>query len=177
MYAKVLVVRCSGYGPDEAASAVVETIAGAVAEGARSIANVSVGTLEGLRPEDLRYFDATIFVTQSRLGNLPLRAREFCSEMISAGEYGEFSGRLVSIFPVQIWGRRDLTPLGMAYSAFLQCGMMMVGWQSSRPECFDTSEPSDTARLLAGVVEEARSHGRYVADMCLALAAEKGRRI
>jgi NAD(P)H dehydrogenase (quinone) len=161
---RLLVLYCPVYGRDEAANAVVETAARAVAEGAGSRADVeavirrlsSAAGAPDAAPEELRAFDAVIFVMQTRHGNIPVQMEDFCRQMTAVGQHGELQGKLVSMFPAQISGTWGWSSLRSALSIFLARGMLVVGWRSS-------PAPDDPDSLIAHALAEARSHGSYVA--------------
>ena len=154
--AKVLVVYYSMYGH-------VETMAKAVAEGARSVAGteVTIKRVADLVPEEvarkagaktdqaapiatvdeLPGYDAIIFGTPTRFGNMCAQMRNFLDQTGGLWFGGKLVGKVASVFTstaTQHGGQE--TTITSFHSTLLHQGMIIVGVPYSCPELMNMGE-------------------------------------
>lgn len=199
--AKILVVYYSMYGH-------VETMAGAVAEGAREVdgVEVTVKRVADLVPEEkakaagakldqaapiadpkeLADYDAIIFGTPTRFGNMAAQMRNFLDQTGSLWMKGALVGKVGSVFvstATQHGGQE--TTITSFHTTLLHHGMIIVGVPYA---CADLTHMADTiggspygAGTLAGPdgsrqpneveLRIARYQGRHVAQIAKKLTA------
>jgi NAD(P)H dehydrogenase (quinone) len=197
---KILVVYYSSYGH-------VETMAEAVAEGAREVAGAAVALkrVAELMPEDvalkagvkldqkapiaapgeLADYDAVIFGTPTRFGNMAAQMRNFLDQTGPLWVKGALVGKLGSVFTstaTQHGGQE--TTITSFHSTLLHQGMIIVGLPYSCPELVTMTETIGGspygAATLAGPdgsrkpseieLRMARFQGRHVAEIAAKLA-------
>jgi len=154
--AKILVLYYSSYGH-------VETMANAIAKGAGAVANttVSIKRVPELMPEEaakeaymkldqaapiaspneLGDFDAIIFGTPTRFGNMAAQMRNFLDQTGGLWQSGALVGKVGSVFAstaTQHGGQE--TTLTSFHTTLLHHGMAVVGVPYGIPEMFDTTE-------------------------------------
>jgi NAD(P)H dehydrogenase (quinone) len=199
---KVLVLYYSSYGH-------IETMAGAVAEGARSAgAEVTVKRVPELVPDDvarksgykvdqaapvatvseLPEYDAIIFGTPTRYGNMAAQMKNFIDQTGSLWVQGKLVGKVGSVFTStgsQHGGQETtiftfLAPLlhlgfvivGLPYSFQGQMGVTEV--MGNSPYGASTIAGGDGRRQPSPIeLEGARYQGRHVAEIAGKLAAPK----
>jgi len=198
---KVLVLYYSTYGH-------VETMARAVAEGARSVAGteVTVKRVPELMPEDvarkagakldqgapiakpaeLADYDAVIFGTPTRFGNMAAQMRNFLDQTGSLWTSGALVGKLGSVFAstaTQHGGQE--TTITSFHTTLFHLGFIVVGVPYScqgltnmdeisggTPYGATTLAKADGSRQpSANELEIARFQGRHVAEIAAKLAA------
>jgi len=198
---KVLVLYYSTYGH-------VETMARAVAEGARSVAGteVTVKRVPELMPEDvarkagakldqeapiakpaeLADYDAVIFGTPTRFGNMAAQMRNFLDQTGSLWTSGALVGKLGSVFAstaTQHGGQE--TTITSFHTTLFHLGFIVVGVPYScqgltsmdeitggTPYGATTIAKADGSRQpSANELEIARFQGRHVAEIAAKLAA------
>jgi NAD(P)H dehydrogenase (quinone) len=152
---KILVLYYSTYGH-------VETLAGAVAEGARSIegAQVTVKRVPELMPEEvakqygakldqaaqiavpseLAEYDAIIFGTPTRFGNMAAQMRNFLDQTGQLWMKGALVGKVASVFVSTGTGGGNESTILTFIPTLLHQGMIYVGLPYSCPELADISE-------------------------------------
>ncbi len=199
--AKVLVLYYSSYGH-------VERMAEAVAEGARSVpgTEVTVKRVPELvpeevarqagfkldqpapvaKPEELADYDAVIFGTPTRFGNMAAQMRNFLDQTGALWQSGALVGKIGSVFvstATQHGGQE--TTITSFHTTLLHHGMIIVGVPYAVPELLDISEVSGGspygASTIAGgdgsrqpseaELKIARFQGRRVAELAAKLAA------
>jgi len=199
--AKVLVLYYSSYGH-------VETMAGAVADGARSVAGTQVdikrvpelvpddvAAKSGLKvdqaapiaePDDLAEYDAVIFGTPTRFGNMAAQMRNFLDRTGGLWAKGKLIGKIGSVFAstaTQHGGQE--TTLTSFHTTLLHHGMVIVGLPYSAagqstldeisggsPYGATTIAASDGSRQPSeNELDLARFQGRHVAEIAVRLAA------
>ncbi len=192
---KVLVVYYSLYGH-------VETMAGAIAQGAREIpdARVTVKRVPELIPEErareagakldqaapvadpaeLADYDAILFGTPTRFGNMAAQMRNFLDQTGGLWMSGALIGKVGGVFAstaTQHGGQE--TTLTSFHTTLLHHGMVIVGVPYSCPGLLDTSAvsggtPYGATTLAAGdgsrtpsenELAIARFQGRHVAEI------------
>lgn len=152
---KLLVLYYSMYGH-------IETLAGAVAEGARSVegVEVTVKRVADLMPEEvarkhgakldqsapvaspkeLADYDAIIFGTPTRFGNMAAQMRNFLDQTGSLWVEGKLIGKVASVFASTGTGGGNETTILTFIPTLLHHGMIYVGLPYSCPELTDISE-------------------------------------
>jgi NAD(P)H dehydrogenase (quinone) len=198
--AKILVVYYSAYGH-------VETMAEAVAEGARQVAGTTV-TLKrvaelvpeevarksGMKldqkapvadPQELADYDAIIFGTPTRFGNMAAQMRNFLDQTGGHWMNGSLVGKIGSVFAstaTQHGGQE--TTITSFHNTLLHHGMIIVGLPYSCQNLLIMSEITGGspygAATLAGAdgsrkpseneLGMARFQGRHVAEIAAKLA-------
>ena len=199
--AKILVLYYSSYGH-------VETMAGAIAEGAGSVggADVTVKRVPETMPEEaarqahvkleqdapiadpseLGDYDAVIFGTPTRFGNMAGQMRTFLDQTGSLWQSGALVGKIGSVFAstaTQHGGQE--TTLTSFHTTLLHQGMVIVGVPYALPEMFDTTTVNGGtpygATCIAGgdgsrqpseaELKIARYQGKHVAELATKLSA------
>ena len=198
---KVLVLYYSSYGH-------IETMAKAVAEGAKGVegADVTIKRVPELMPEDvaknagikldqeapvatpqeLADYDAIIFGTPTRFGNMASQMRNFLDQTGGLWAEGKLIGKVGSVFAstaTQHGGQE--TTLTTFHITLLHQGMVIVGLPYSAKEQMDMSEivggsPYGATTLAGGdgsrqpsekELTMARFQGRHVTEIAAKLAA------
>lgn len=153
--AKILVLYYSTYGH-------VETMAGAIAEGARSVANVEVTVKRvpetmppdvarkaGAKmdqaapvadPKELGDYDAILFGTPTRFGNMAAQMRNFLDQTGSLWVKGALVGKVASVFASTGTGGGNESTILTFIPTLLHHGMIYVGLPYACPELTDLSE-------------------------------------
>jgi NAD(P)H dehydrogenase (quinone) len=198
--AKILVVYYSAYGH-------VETMAEAVAEGARQVAGAAV-TLKrvpelvpeevarksGMKleqkapiasPQELADYDAIIFGTPTRFGNMAAQMRNFLDQTGSHWMKGSLIGKVGSVFAstaTQHGGQE--TTITSFHNTLLHQGMIIVGLPYSCQNLLTMSEitggspygaatlagPDGSRKPSENELTMARFQGRHVAEIAVKLA-------
>jgi NAD(P)H dehydrogenase (quinone) len=198
---KILVLYYSMYGH-------IETMAGAVAEGAKSVAGAEV-TLKrvpeimsdevakrvGVKmdqaapiatPAELSEYDAILFGTPTRFGNMAAQMRNFLDQTGGLWAKGALIGKVGSVFTstgTQHGGQE--TTITSFHSTLLHHGMVIVGVPYSCQELSNMNEITGGSPYGAGTLAGgdgsrqpsanelaiARFQGRHVAEIAAKLAA------
>lgn len=197
---KVLVLYYSTYGHGE-------VMANAVAEGAKSVegAQVTVKRVPELMPaevaeqmgakldqaaqiadpSELADYDAIIFGTPTRFGNMAAQMRNFLDQTGGLWQEGKLIGKVGSVFvstATQHGGQE--TTITSFHTTLLHHGMVIVGVPYAIPEMFNTSEmsggsPYGATTIAAGdgsrmpskdELTIARFQGKHVAETAAKLA-------
>ncbi|MEQ8380452.1 NAD(P)H:quinone oxidoreductase [Parvibaculum sp.] len=198
---KILVLYHSSYGH-------IETLAKAVAEGAASQANTDVALKRvpetmpeeamknaGMKldqqapvatPQELGDYDAVIFGTPTRFGNMSGQMRIFLDQTGGLWQKGALAGKPGSVFTSTGTGAGNETTITSFHSTLLHHGMVVVGLPYSvGTELFDVSEvrggtPYGASTLAGGdgsrqpsekELSLARKQGAHVAAIAGKLAA------
>lgn len=195
---KTLVLYYSMYGH-------VETLAHTVAEGAREVQGmqVDVKRVPELMPEDvareagakldqkapvaepgdLTQYDAIIFGTPTRYGNMCGQMRNFLDQTGRYWMNGDFIGKVGSAFTSTGSGGGNETTITSVWHTLAHLGMVIVGLPYAIPELMDLSVVKGGgpygAATIAGPEGErqpveqelamARFQGRHVADIAARL--------
>lgn len=198
---KVLVLYYSSYGH-------IETMAHAIADGSRGIpgTDVSIKRVPELVPEsvarqagmklaqaaavasveELPDYDAIIFGTPTRFGNMAAQMRNFLDQTGGLWQRGALIGKLGSVFcstATQHGGQE--TTLTSFHSTLLHHGMLIVGLPYNSPEMFVMDEvtggspygattlasPDGSRRPSANELAIGRIQGAHVAKLAARLAA------
>ena len=196
---KLLVLYYSMYGH-------IETMANAVAEGAREAgAEVTVKRVPELMPEDraraagakldqaaaiaepaeLADYDAVIFGTPTRFGNMAAQMRNFLDQTGKLWMEGKLVGKVGSVFTSTGTGGGNETTVSSFHTTLFHHGMVVVGLPYAAPELTDISEARGGSPLGAATIAGAdgsrqpsekelslaRFQGRHVAQIAAKLAA------
>ncbi|MBE2179224.1 MAG: NAD(P)H:quinone oxidoreductase [Chthoniobacterales bacterium] len=191
---KLLVLYYSMYGH-------IETMAGAVAEGARSVEGVEV-TVKRVpetipedvakkhgakldqaapvaQPSELADYDAIIFGTPTRFGNMAAQMRNFLDQTGGLWVKGALVGKVGSVFTSTGTGGGNESTIMSFVNTLMHHGLIYVGLPYSCPEITDISEPRGGspwgAGTLAGAdgsrqpsaneLAQARFQGKHVAEI------------
>jgi NAD(P)H dehydrogenase (quinone) len=204
--AKILVLYYSAYGH-------VEQMAQAVAEGARSVAGaeVTVKRVPELVPEDvarkagmkldqqapvatvqeLAGYDAIIFGTPTRFGNMTAQMRNFLDQTGSLWVQGALVGKVASVFAstaTQHGGQE--TTITSFHHTLMHQGMIIVGLPYSFAGLTNMKEitggtpygattmagPDGSRQPTANELDGARFQGRHVAEIAARLEEGAGER-
>ena len=197
--AKILVLYYSMYGH-------VETLAGAVAEGARSVdgAEVTVKRVpETLSPESARQYgakldqaapvatpaeltdyDAILFGTPTRFGNMAAQMRTFLDQTGGIWAKGGLIGKVGSVFASTGTGGGNESTIMSFVNTLMHHGMIYVGLPYACPELAEIGELKGGspwgAATIAGAdgsrqpsareLAQARFQGQHVARIAAKLA-------
>jgi NAD(P)H dehydrogenase (quinone) len=198
---KILVLYHSSYGH-------IETLAKTVAEGAASQADTDVALKRvpetmpeeamknaGMKldqqapvatPQELGDYDAVIFGTPTRFGNMSGQMRVFLDQTGGLWQKGALAGKVGSVFTSTGTGAGNETTITSFHSTLLHHGMVIVGLPYSvGTELFDISEvrggtPYGASTLAGGdgsrqpsekELSLARKQGAHVAAIAGKLAA------
>jgi NAD(P)H dehydrogenase (quinone) len=179
----------------------VETMSDAVAAGARSIDGMKVTTKrvpellseEAARqagakpdqpapiasPEELDQYDAIIFGTPTRFGNMAAQMRNFLDQTGSLWMKGALIGRVASVFTSTGTGGGNESTILTFIPTLLHHGFVVVGLPYSCPQLTDISEfrggspygagtvagPDGSRKPTVNELEQARFQGRHVAEI------------
>lgn len=197
---KILVLYYSTYGH-------VETLANAIAEGARSVAGTEVivkRVPETMPPEaakqcgakldqaapvadpkEIGGYDAIIFGTPTRFGNMAAQMRNFLDQTGSLWVQGALVGKVGSVFTSTGTGGGNESTIMSFVNTLMHHGMVYVGLPYACPVLSDISEVKGGspwgAATIAGAdgsrqpsakeLEQARFQGRHVATIANKLSA------
>ena len=196
---KILVLYYSTYGH-------IETMAGAIAEGARSVAGAEVTVkrvpetmppdvaakagakldqaAEVATPGELGDYDAIIFGTPTRFGNMAAQMRNFLDQTGGLWMKGALVGKVGSVFASTGTGGGNESTILTFIPTLLHHGMIYVGLPYAAPELTDISEVRGGspygAATIAGPdgsrtpsekeLSLARFQGKHVAEIAAKIA-------
>jgi len=196
---KILVLYYSTYGH-------VETMANAVAEGAREVPGAEVtvkrvpetmdaATLERIgakteqdapvaEPDELEQYDAILFGTPTRFGNMAGQMRNFLDRTGQLWLAGKLIGKVASVFTSTGTGGGNETTILTFIPTLLHQGMVVVGLPYACQELLDISQQRGGSPYGAGTIAgvdgsrrpndnelaQARFQGRHVAEIAGKLA-------
>jgi NAD(P)H dehydrogenase (quinone) len=188
---KILVLYYSTYGH-------VETLANKVAEGARSVtgAEVSVKRVAELMPPEvaqkfgakldqaaplaspaeLADYDAIIFGTPTRFGNMAAQMRNFLDQTGGLWMKGALIGKVGSVFTSTGTGGGNESTILTFIPTLLHHGMVFVGLPYSNPELSDISEVRGGSPYGAGTIAGADG-SRQPSAKELSLARAQGKHV
>jgi NAD(P)H dehydrogenase (quinone) len=188
---KLLVLYYSTYGH-------IETMAGAIAEGARSVegVEVTVKRVPELMPEEVakKYgakldqaapvadpkelgdYDAIIFGTPTRFGNMAAQMRNFLDQTGSLWMKGVLVGKVASVFTSTGTGGGNESTILTFIPTLLHHGMIYAGLPYSCPELADISELKGGSPYGAGTIAGADG-SRQPSAKELAMARFQGRHV
>ena len=164
---KVLVLYYSSYGH-------VETMASYVAEGARDVEGVSVdvrrvpelmppavASQAGIKLEqaaplatvgELVDYDAIIFGTPTRFGNMAAQMRNFLDQTGGLWAAGQLVGKVGSVFTSTGTGGGNETTIQSFHTTLFHHGMVVVGLPYGIPQTTDISEVRGGSPLGAACI-------------------------
>jgi len=188
---KLLVLYYSTYGH-------VETLAGSVAEGARSVEGVEVTVKRvpelmseevakqyGAKldqaapvasPKELGDYDAIIFGTPTRFGNMAAQMRNFLDQTGSLWMKGTLVGKVASVFASTGTGGGNETTILTFIPTLLHHGMIYAGLPYTCPELADISEVRGGSPYGAATIAGADG-SRHPSAKELAMARFQGRHV
>jgi NAD(P)H dehydrogenase (quinone) len=191
---RILICYYSMYGH-------VETLAGAIAEGARSVDGVEVVIKRvpelmstemakkfGAKvdqaaplatPQELGDYDAIIFGTPTRFGNMAAQMRNFLDQTGGLWGKGALVGKVGSVFASTGTGGGNESTIISFVTTLMHHGMIYVGLPYACPELADTSEvkggspwgaatiagPDGSRQPSTKELAQARYQGRHVASI------------
>jgi NAD(P)H dehydrogenase (quinone) len=191
---KVLVLYYSMYGH-------VESLAGAIAEGTREVSGVETvikrvpelmspeaAKKHGVKldqaapladPKELGDYDAIIFGTPTRFGNMTAQMRNFLDQTGSLWVKGALVGKVAGVFTSTGTGGGNESTIMSFVPTLVHHGMIFVGLPYACPELADTSEVkggspwgaatiagSDGSRTpSAKELAQARFQGKHIAQI------------
>ena len=197
---KLLVLYYSMYGH-------VETMAQAIAEGARQVEGMEVTVKRvpelmspevaakyGAKldqaapiadPKELGNYDAIIFGTPTRFGNMAAQMRNFFDQTGSLWAKGTLVGKVASVFTSTGTGGGNESTIISFIPTLMHHGMIYVGLPYACPELADVSEvkggspwgaatiagPDGSRTPTAKELAQARFQGRHVASIAKKVAA------
>lgn len=188
---KVLVLYYSMYGH-------VESMANAVAKGAGSVDGVDV-TIKRVPeimsdeiarnagakteqdapvadPKELDQYDAIIFGTPTRFGNMAAQMRNFLDQTGSLWMEGALVGKLGSVFTSTGTGGGNETTIQSFHTTLFHHGMIVVGLPYSCQDLLDISQAKGGSPLGAGML--AGSDGsRQASEIELSMAQFQGKHV
>lgn len=188
---KLLVLYYSTYGH-------IETMANAVAEGARSVDGVEV-TLKRVpetmppdvaakagakldqsapvaTPAELADYDAIIFGTPTRFGNMAAQIRNFLDQTGGLWMQGALIGKVGSVFTSTGTGGGNESTILTTIPTLLHHGMIYVGLPYSAPELTDISEVRGGSPYGAATIAGADG-SRQPSEKELSLARFQGKHV
>lgn len=163
----ILVLYYSTYGH-------IETMANAIAEGAREVPGVQVSVKrvpELMPPEvaksagakldqaagiaapaELESYDSIIFGTPTRFGNMASQMRNFLDQTGGLWAQGKLIGKIGSVFTSTGTGGGNETTVQSFHTTLLHHGMIVVGLPYSCAELTDTTEVKGGSPLGAACI-------------------------
>lgn len=187
---KVLVLYYSSYGH-------IETMANEVAEGARSAgAEVDIKRVPELmpeevaekagikldqeapiaKPEELENYDAVIFGSPTRFGNMASQMRNFLDMTGGLWAEGKLVGKVGSVFTSTGTGGGNETTVQSFHTTLFHHGFVVVGLPYSCPELADVSEVKGGSPLGAGTIAGADG-SRQPSQKEIAMARYQGKHV
>jgi NAD(P)H dehydrogenase (quinone) len=188
---KILVLYYSMYGH-------IETMAGAVAEGAKSVAGAEVTVKRvpeimsdevakrvGVKmdqaapiatPAELTEYDAIIFGTPTRFGNMAAQMRNFLDQTGKIWVAGGLIGKVASVFTSTGTGGGNETTILTFIPTLLHHGMIVVGLPYSCKELNDLSEVKGGSPYGAATIAGADG-SRQPTEKELAMARFQGKHV
>ena len=188
---KILVLYYSSYGH-------IETMAGAVAAGAKSVdgVDVVVKRVPELMPEDaaksagikleqdaplaepaeLADYDAIIFGTPTRFGNMAAQMRNFLDQTGGLWFEGKLIGKVGSVFTSTGTGGGNETTLQSFHTTLFHHGMVVVGLPYAATELTDITEVKGGSPLGSACIAGADG-SRQPSEKELSMATFQGKHV
>ncbi len=188
---KILVLYYSSYGH-------IETMASAVAEGARQVSGTEVvikrvpelmpeevARNAGIkldqpapvaRPGELTDYDAIIFGTPTRFGNMASQMRNFLDQTGGMWMKGGLVGKAASVFTSTGTGGGNETTITSFWNTLAHHGMVIVGLPYTCEDVADISEVKGGSPYGAGTIAGADG-SRQPTDKELGMARFQGRHV
>jgi NAD(P)H dehydrogenase (quinone) len=176
----------------------IEKLASAVADGARQVPNaqVAIARVPELMPreiaekagakldqaapiatvDELAQYDAIIFGTPTRFGNMASQMRNFLDQTGGLWAKGGLVGKVGSVFVSTGSGGGNETTIASFHTTLLHHGMVVVGLPYTAPGLNDTAEVKGGSPLGAGTI--AGPGGvRKPSDLEISLARFQGQHV
>ncbi len=188
---KILILYYSMYGH-------IETMAKAVAKGASSVEGVEVivkrvpelMSEEAARkagakldqdapiaePKELGQYDAIIFGTPTRFGNMASQMRNFLDQTGSLWMEGVLVGKIGSVFTSTGTGGGNETTIQSFHTTLFHHGMVVVGLPYSCQDLLDLSQAKGGSPLGSGTIAGADG-SRSPSEIELSMAQFQGRHV
>lgn len=188
---RILVLYYSMYGH-------METMANAVAEGAREVGGVEVTlkrvpetmpadrareagakldqTAPEASPAELEHYDGIIFGTPTRFGNMSAQMRNFLDQTGGLWAQGKLVGKVASVFTSTGTGGGQETTITSFWNTLAHHGMVIVPLPYAIPEMMDLSEVAGGSPYGAATLAGADG-SRQPSDKELAKARFQGRHV
>ena len=188
---KILILYYSMYGH-------IETMAKAVAKGASSVEGVEVivkrvpelMSEEAARkagakldqdapiaePKELGQYDAIIFGTPTRFGNMASQMRNFLDQTGSIWMEGVLVGKIGSVFTSTGTGGGNETTIQSFHTTLFHHGMVVVGLPYSCQDLLDLSQAKGGSPLGSGTIAGADG-SRSPSEIELSMAQFQGRHV
>lgn len=188
---KVLVLYYSSYGH-------IETMANAIAEGAATVSNVEVTVKRvpellptevaekaGIKinqeapiaaPSELADYDAIIFGTPTRFGNMASQMRNFLDQTGGLWAEGKLIGKVGSVFVSTGTGGGNETTTQSFHTTLFHHGMVVVGLPYAASELADISEVKGGSPLGAACIA-APDGSRQPSEKELSMAKFQGQHV
>ena len=176
----------------------IETMAGAVAEGAREVegTTVTIKRVPELMPEDvarnagakldqdapvaepneLADYDALIIGTPTRFGNMSGQMRNFLDQTGGLWMKGTLVGKVGSVFTSTGTGGGNETTITSSWNTLAHLGCIIVGMPYGIPEMMDISEVRGGGPYGAGTIAGADG-SRQPSEAELTIARFQGRHV
>jgi NAD(P)H dehydrogenase (quinone) len=188
---KILVLYYSSYGH-------IETMANAVASGASAVEGTDVvvkrvaelmpeeaaknagvkldQSAEIANPKELENYDAIIFGTPTRFGNMAAQMRNFLDQTGGLWANGKLIGKVGSVFTSTGTGGGNETTIQSFHTTLFHHGMVVVGLPYAAPELADITEVRGGSPLGAACIAGADG-SRQPSEKELALAKYQGQHV
>lgn len=127
-------------------------------------------------PDELEQYDAIIFGTPTRFGNMAAQMRNFLDQTGGAWMKGALIGKLGSVFVSTGTGGGNETTIASFHTTLMHHGMIVVGLPYSAKALADLSEVKGGSPLGAGTIAGAQGE-RHPSAMELELAHFQGRHV
>jgi len=189
--AKVLVLYYSSYGH-------IETMAQAVVKGAQNVSGVQVDlkrvpetmpeeiakkagvklnqAAAVARPSDMAHYDAIIFGTPTRFGNMAAQMRNFLDQTGGMWVKGELIGKFGSVFTSTGTGGGNESTILSFWNTLIHHGMILVGVPYSEKGITDISNMRGGSPYGAGTIAGADG-SRQPSAIELQIATSQGRHV
>ncbi|MFN7038588.1 MAG: NAD(P)H:quinone oxidoreductase [Alphaproteobacteria bacterium] len=188
---KILVLYYSMYGH-------IKTMSKAIAEGASSVENCSViikrvsetipedlflkfggqkDDCEVATPAELADYDAIIFGTPTRFGNMAAQMRNFLDQTGGLWAKGALIGKVGSVFASTGTGGGSETTITSFHTTLFHHGMIVVGLPYTAPHLTDISEKLGGNPYGATTLAGADGHSRPVHPKELEMAKFQGKHV
>ena len=124
-------------------------------------------------PTELADYDAIIFGTPTRFGNMTGQMRNFLDQTGGLGAQGKLVGKVGSVFTSTGTGGGQETTIASFHTTLLHHGMVIVGLPYALPETTDISEVRGGSPLGAATLAGADG-SRQPSEKELSLAKKQG---
>ncbi len=160
-------------GTDVMVKRVPELMPPAVAKKAGAVVD---GAIETARPSELNEYDAILFGTPTRFGNMASQMRAFLDQTGAIWMDGGLIGKVASVFVSTGTGGGNETTISSFHTTLFHHGMIVVGLPYSADWLKDISEVHGGSPLGAGTLAGIDG-SRQPSEMELELARYQGRHV